>query len=152
MIPGIVASVLAGAAGESHRYWRLDQPDCSEMEIQEVGLYVGSTRVSDGITPTFDTSPTYFGGGDINTLTNGVYNHGSNRVYWASTTGWAMKLDFGSGVALDGIDEGSFDNAGRFIAQVRISYSDDGSAWTVHATPSGLIYPGERAQSNLVTF
>ena len=61
-------------------------------------------------------------------------------------------MDLGSAFAVDGVIQGGYDTNGRHMSAFTLSYSDDGSSWTVVGSKTGLSFPGFFAASSIYTF
>lgn len=136
--------------GDAHRYWKVHAVVCDGtnlLEISELQFLEGGINVTAEGTFIGDVPP--FGG-----WTNLSDNNLTTRSFYSDVTGKAMTLDFGAGneKAIDGIKQGGFDTATRYMKEFTLSWSDNNSSWTPLGTKTGLTYPGNNTLSALYSF
>ena len=141
--PGLAASA---------RYWRFGSPvfsDASFFEISEFQLLDGANVVlTSGITPTSSNAPA---GGLMANLSDGSTN---NNAYWSRATavasGFWIQYDLGSPQAVISARFGSEATVARAPTGGVISFSANGTDWSLLPAFSGLTYSGARVLSNIV--
>lgn len=136
-----------GTLGSSTQ-WRarsLSVPDASFFEISELGLFVGSTRQTDGTM----SSSNGVSGGSLAMLNDG---NTSTAPYWPVATvedpAFWIQWTFPSAQSITGIAQAGFDNNARHSTRYRVEWWN-GSAWVHGGTVTGLAYPGNNTLSSV---
>jgi len=137
----------------AHRYWRvktLRLGGGSFLEISALELYHGASRVDASATISAQTAPSF---GAVADLKDGSL---STRPQWAQSVAedaafW-IRWDFGSATVVDGLKQGGFDTANRYIRDCTVEYSDDDSTWTPLVRLVYLPYPGNNTLSSAYSF
>ena len=167
MIPTLdLANSLSGGRGDGgggevdtnpHRYWRLIDIECPDappgyFEISELQLLEASVNVTGDATKTASTNPDAFGAladifdGNLNTRAAWTLAVAEDAAFW-------IKFDFSGGdVVIDGVKQGWYDQAGRYMQEFTLQFSDNDSTWTTKGTKTGLTYPGNNTLSSEYTF
>ncbi|HYE35515.1 phage tail protein [Methylocaldum sp.] len=140
-------SFVAGPDLNSHRYWRLRAwTDLSGyLEVSEIQLWSGGANQN--AAATVSSNPVPNGGALADVLDDNT----STRCYWTDVSLPIITWDFGgSGIVIDGVKLGGFDNGSRYPTGFTLEYSDDNANWSLKAAPSGLTYPGHNTLSALI--
>ena len=113
------------------RYWRIigiDTHAGGDLELSELALFEGATRVDTTATLTTTVPPA---SGALPDLQDGSF---ATSVRWpgdmVSRPGFALVWDFGSGITKDIIElRFGGPDAGRFVLGFTIELSSDGAEW-----------------------
>lgn len=113
------------------RYWRItcvETRDGGDLELSELALFNGATRVDAAATLTSTAAPF---GGALADLQDGSF---ATSALWpgavASRPGFALVFDFGSGVTVDANGVGiAGPTMGHFAVVAALDYSPDGAQW-----------------------
>lgn len=141
---------------DAHRYWRINGiniPSADLLEISELQVLENSSNVTASALTTVQADPDVFGVAsslfDGNLATRCVW---TNAV--AEGAGFWIKFDFGIGVEkeINGVKQGGFDTATRYMESFTLQWSDDNVNWTTLGSKSGLTYPGDNTLSSEYTF
>jgi hypothetical protein len=134
-----------------HKYWRIRDlvVPGAFLEISELQLYAYGVAVS-GFTMTQQQDD---GGGALTSLYD---NNVGTRVSWLAATAnnpafW-LKWTFSTPRGIDGVKQGGFDTADRYIQAFTLQYSDDDLNWVTVGSKTGLAYPGNFTLSALYVF
>jgi len=119
------------------RYWRIASIETyagGDLELSEVALYDGSTRVDGSATVSSVVAPV---SGSLTDLGDASF---STSARWAGDAvrmpGFAVVWDFGAGVTKDVTSVGvAGPGQTTFAHKFVVEYSDNGSDWTVLYTP-----------------
>lgn len=134
------------------RYWRIigiDTHAGGDLELSELALFEGATRVDTSATFTTTAAP---GSGALSDLQDASF---ATSARWdgaiVSRPGFALVWDFGAGVTKD-IGELRFagPDAGRFVLGFTIEQSSNGADWTKRGKYLGVQHPGGAAFAPLV--
>lgn len=127
------------------RYWRIARIETfagGDLELSEVALYEGATRVDGAATVSAVVAPV---SGSLTDLGDASF---STSARWAGDAvrlpGFAVVWDFGAGVTKDVTSVGVAGPAqATFAHKFALEYSSDGAAWArLLRTPKGSKYPG----------
>lgn len=130
------------------RYWRIARLETfagGDLELSEVALYEGATRVDGAATFTSVVAPV---SGSMSALSDVSFG---TSVCWSGYAvrlpGFAVVCDFGSGVTKDVTSVGVAGPAqATFAHKFALEYSNDGASWATHLmTPRASQYPGPSA-------
>lgn len=134
----------------AHRYFRglnLQSVDRIGLEISELQLYAGASRVDGSATLTALVAPS---AGSLAALKD---DDVSTVVAWsaAALAGLVLKWDFGSGGSADVSDirVGSGDSIEKYLFGLRIQYSDDDVTWTTLGDVGNILWPGRRSKTSV---
>lgn len=147
MLPGVISQALnmlaaeAPPAGGTHRYWKITGITIggnSYLEVSQIELYeADQLSTNAGVTLSSSDAPTE----SLNNLKDLNLN---TRCYWAEAVaegaGFYIQFDFGVGNEKQVVylRQARFDNALRFMTSLSLSYSDNGSDWTLQSSKTGL--------------
>jgi hypothetical protein len=132
-----------------HRYWRIRAVTvaASFLEISELQLFDGATRVDGPATKSSSIAPD--SGGGLGNMSDGNL---ATRLYWtqahAQDSSFWIAWDFGSATEVNAIKQGGYDTSGRHISAFTVQASDDASIWFDVASFSALSYPGNNTLSS----
>lgn len=151
MILFIDDSTPGGGGGGGFRYWRMlgfETPSATSIDLTEIHLYNGVSRVDASATITAAGSTTGFTvGGTAANLQDGsqatAYGATASQTYRLSDFVW-FQWDAGSGntLTVDGVQLGYKDVAANYPSRFMIQCSSDGTNWVTRKTVSGLTAPG----------
>lgn len=130
------------------RYWRIARIETfagGDLELSEVALYEGATRVDGAATVSAVVAPV---SGSLTDLGDASF---STSARWPGDAvrlpGFAVVWDFGAGVTKDVTSvEVAGAGQGMFAHKFALEYSSDGASWTrLYATVMGSKWPGDSA-------
>lgn len=130
------------------RYWRIARIETfagGDLELSEVALYEGATRVDGSATVSAVVAPV---SGSLTDLGDASF---STSARWAGEAvrlpGFAVVWDFGAGVTKDVTGVGvAGPGQAAFAHKFALEYSADGAAWArLYATVMGSKWPGTSA-------
>lgn len=130
------------------RYWRIARIETfagGDLELSEVALYEGATRVDGAATVSSGVAPV---SGSLTDLGDASF---STSARWAGDAvrlpGFAVVWDFGAGVTKDVTSvEVAGPGQATFAHKFALEYSSDGAAWErLYATVMGSKWPGDSA-------
>jgi hypothetical protein len=121
----------------ARRYWRIAQVESygyAGLELSDVALYAGASRVDGSATLTSTVSPT---SGALSSLSDGAF---TPTVRWdeppALPAGFALVWDFGVGATADITSVGiAGPTQSAFLHRFVLQSGDDGVAWSAVAIP-----------------
>lgn len=147
------ALATGGGGAVSARYWQITGIaviDAGFFEVSEIQLLTGTTVVSEGKTYSSQVPPDGF---TIGSLFDG---NTTTRCYWTAThaedPAFYIRVDLGTAMAVDGVKQGGYDTADRYMTDFTLQYSNDASSWTTLGSKTGLAYPGNNTLSSTYTF
>lgn len=130
------------------RYWRLARIETfagGDLELSEVALYEGATRVDGSATVSSVVAPV---SGALSDLGDASF---STSARWPGDAvrlpGFAVVWDFGAGVTKDVSSVGvAGPSQATFAHRFAVSYSDNGTDWTaIYSPPVASKWPGASA-------
>lgn len=130
------------------RYWRIARIETfagGDLELSEVALYEGATRVDGAATVSAVAAPV---SGSLDDLGDASFG---TSARWAGEDvrlpGFAFVWDFGAGITKDVTSAGvAGPDQFSFAHKFALEYSIDGTAWTcLLRTPKSSKYPGSEA-------
>lgn len=142
-------ALMAGATG-THRYWRLTNfaiPHLgASLDISELAVFQNGVDVTASATKTASSNPT---GNNLTNLWDGSLINAD--VNWAAATVPSLwiKFEFPTSVVINGIKQGTWSSATRWIERFTLEHSDDNSVWTPAFSRGMLPDPGSQVLSSL---
>ncbi len=130
------------------RYWRIARIETfagGDLELSDVALYEGETRVDGAATVSAVVAPV---SGSLTDLGDAGF---STSARWPGDAvrlpGFAVVWDFGAGITKDVTSVGvAGPGQAEFAHKFELEYSSDGAAWeTLYRTPVASKYPGASA-------
>ena len=125
------------------RYWRfagLEALAAGDLELTEIALFIGSSRVDVSATLTCSHAPV---AGALADLMDGDT---STACRFAAadvrSAGFFLQWDFGGPVAVDAFKLGAPSSPALFLSTAQVLRADSPGAWAVVAEFSGIVYPG----------
>jgi hypothetical protein len=159
-IAAVNGEAWPAGGGGGHRYWRavgIDTPLGDAYELNEFHLYDGVTRVDSTCTVTvpassggFTTAGTGANLKDASTATQVLMSAAAgSRLSDFNYVKWDAGV--GNTVAVDGIQLGHRNVAGRYPDRLAIEYSDDDATWYTQRTVTGLTPPADNTMSSTIS-
>ena len=125
------------------RYWRLlgiEAAGGGDLELSEVALYAGASRIDGSATLTCSHAPLT---GSLADLKDGSTSTACRfAAADVGSAGFYLQWDFGSAVDIAEIKLGSASSAARFLSAATLMQSANPGVWAYAAAFSGAIYPG----------
>ena len=127
------------------RFWRLVGLQVAaqgDLELSEVALFSGATRVDSGAAVSSSHPPL---SGALSNLQDGdVATHCRFDGEKVRSSGFFIKWDLGSAVSVTELRLAAADSLARFCTGGQLSFSDDGALWIAAGEWMGATYPGDR--------
>lgn len=125
------------------RYWRLVGLEAlagGDLELTEVALYSGASRVDGGATLTCSHAPS---SGSLANLADGDTATGCRFAGAAVRSGgFYLQWDFGASTDVTDLKLGASGSAARFLSGALVMQSADARTWVYTVAVDGVVYPG----------
>ena len=135
----------------SARYWRLigiETAQSGDLELTEIGLYNGASRVDGSATITCSHVPV---SGSLSSLLDGSAAVACRfAAADVRSAGFYLQVDLGAAALVDGIAFSSSASEARFIGRATVLQLDGSGVWTAETQFARVKFPGANATTPLL--
>lgn len=133
------------------RYWRLigiETAQSGDLELTEIGLYTGASRVDGSATITCSHAPV---SGSLSNLLDGSTSAACRfAAADVRSAGFYLQIDLGAAASVNGVAFSASASEARFIARATVLQLDGSGVWTAETQFARVKFPGANATTPLL--